>query len=105
MQNPIKYVYVYYDFGENLESQEIQRIKTFLKKILAEQECIGSINSYRGKLNGFLLLDQRLFQRLELGASDQVFSQYSFEEIKETHNILYYVNDKWGRADSFIIFD
>ena len=57
-----KYVYVYYDFGANLASEEMRAIKIFLKEALVGKDCIGSINAYCNRLNGFLILDEMVYE-------------------------------------------
>ena len=57
-----KYLYVYYDFGANLGIEEMRAIKIFLKEALVGKDCIGSINAYCNRLNGFLILDEMVYE-------------------------------------------
>jgi hypothetical protein len=51
------YIYVYYDFGTLILPEKMIEIKNFLKAQLSGKDCIGSINAYCNKVNGFLVIN------------------------------------------------
>ena len=98
-----EYVYVYYDFGERLPDQQIKDIKIYLKQTLVGKECFGSINAYCGRINGFLVMEKGLFEMFRADASS-IFDGALFS-IKEHSDATFCIHDKWGRAESFLLFD
>ena len=100
-----QYAYVYYDFGNDLAEDQMIQMKAFLKDKLHGKDCIGSINAYCGRVNGFLLMDYNIFEGLERQAREYFTTVEKFENVKNQTNVTYYVNDKWGRAESFLLFD
>ncbi len=81
----------------------MRAIKLYLKENLVGKECIGSINAYCGRLNGFLVMDRELYEMLRSEASN-IFEGVMFSE-KEHGDATFCIHDKWGRAESFLLFD
>ena len=102
-QNPVKYVYVWYEFGGQLPPDNQIEIKAFLKREVKGEDCVGSINNYCNRLNGFLLLDSQLFEALRAKATLE-FGAEEFQIVENESDAAYRVHDKWGRAESFILF-
>jgi hypothetical protein len=83
--------------------EDMKAIKIFLKEALAGKDCIGSINAYCNRLNGFLVLDELVFEQL-LREASLMFSLAKFEK-KSGSDAEFILHDKWGRAESFLLFD
>ena len=81
----------------------MKEIKLYLKENLIGKECIGSINIYCGRVNGFFVMDRQLYEMFRSDATS-IFEEVTFEE-KEDSNATFCIHDKWGRAESFLLFD
>jgi hypothetical protein len=79
-------------------------LKDLIYKFFNKRDCVGSINSFRDFLSGVLLMNRSIL-------SEFMSNMQSLEELKEcqeileTSNITYKVHDKWGRPNTFILFD
>ena len=96
-----EYTYVFYDFGINLSAEQQQAIKKCVKEVLEGEECIGSINNYSGRIDGLLYLHKEVVPMFHQAIQDQGM-QMIMSEV--TENPEFRVHDKWGRAESFLLF-
>ena len=83
--------------------EDMKAIKIFLKEALAGKDCIGSINAYCNRVNGFLILDELVYEQL-LREGTLMFSFARFEK-KNGSDAEFFLHDKWGRAESFLLFE
>ena len=83
--------------------EEMKAIKIFLKQALVGKECIGSINAYCNRLNGFLIIDEMVFEQLNREAT--IMFPLAKLERKNCSDAEFFLHDKWGRAESFLLFD
>ena len=97
------YLYVFFDFG-TLAPFRQGEIKEYIQGYLQEKDCIGSINTFRNFLNGVLLLNKKYYQEMR-DLILQMSEALVFDEIKNEADITYKVHDKWGRPNTFILFD
>ena len=68
------------------------------------KDCLGSINTFRNFMNGVLLMNRQIFT--EFRSNMQTLNELKeCEEMKDSTDVTYKVHDKWGRPNTFILFD
>jgi hypothetical protein len=98
------YNFVQFDCGSGLTEDQQVSFKAKIKQILAGEDCIGSINCYKDKLNGVLLMHSLNYQRMYDEFALKIDTLKIFDKITKLDDANYMVHDKWGRAESFILF-
>ena len=65
---------------------------------------MGSINTFKNFMNGVLLMNKLIYH--EFKQNMQSLNELKeCEEMKACADITYKVHDKWGRPNTFILFD
>jgi hypothetical protein len=68
------------------------------------KDCLGSINMFRNYFNGVLLMNRAILAEF-VGNMQNLNEIRECIEMKESSDVTYKVHDKWGRPNTFILFD